>query len=114
MSQPQLVAELDNPAFLTLHPKAPLLYSCTEIRRDGKREGARLVACRIEKNGLLTPLNSQPTQGTAVLRFDRQRWPRGLGRALRKRQRRLAADCSRRHTQSSHCFEPTCGQRSSN
>ena len=64
VSQPELVAELDNPAFLTLHPQSPLLFSCSEIRRDGKREGARLVAYRIENSGGLTPISSQPTQGS--------------------------------------------------
>lgn len=64
VSQPELVVELDNPAFLTLHPKLPLLFSCSEIRRNGKREGARLVAYRIEDSGALTLLSSQPTQGS--------------------------------------------------
>ena len=64
VSQPELVAELDNPAFLTLHPQSPILFACSEIRRDGKREGAKLVAYRIENNGVLTLLGSQPTQGS--------------------------------------------------
>lgn len=64
ISEPKLVAELDNPAFLTLHPSEPLLFACSEIRRDGKREGARLVAYRIAGDASLRMLNSQPTQGS--------------------------------------------------
>lgn len=64
VTEAELVAELDNPAFLTLHTDQPFLYACTEIRRGGKREGARLVAYRIGASGELLSLNSQPTQGS--------------------------------------------------
>lgn len=59
----QLVAEIDNPSFLTLHPSLPVLYACSEIRRDGKREGAQLMAYKIGQAGELTPLGGQPSGG---------------------------------------------------
>ncbi len=60
----ELVAEVDNPAFLTLHPSLPRLISCSEIRRDGKRQGACLIAYEIDNAGRLTRLGSQPTTGS--------------------------------------------------
>lgn len=64
LSQPELMAELDNPAFLTLHPHGTFLFACSEIRRDGKREGAKLAAYGIVSDGRLVYLNSQPTGGS--------------------------------------------------
>lgn len=64
ISQLELIAQLDNPTFLTMHPNKPWLFACSEIRRDGKREGAKLVAYRIQTDGPLQMINSQPTQGS--------------------------------------------------
>lgn len=58
-----LVAELDNPAFLTLHPKWNVLYACSEVRRNGRREASKLAAFKIEAAGNLTSMGSQPSGG---------------------------------------------------
>ena len=59
----QLVAELDNPSFLTIHPQLDVLYACSETRRDGRREGAQLMAYKIEADGRLTAIGGQPSGG---------------------------------------------------
>lgn len=59
----ELVAELDNPSFLTIHPKLDVLYACSETRRDGRREGAQLMAYKIASDGKLTALGGQPSAG---------------------------------------------------
>jgi 6-phosphogluconolactonase len=59
----QLVAELDNPSFLTIHPQLDVLYACSEIRRDGKREGAQLMAYTIDSDGNLSAIGGQPSGG---------------------------------------------------
>lgn len=58
-----LAAKLDNPSFLTLHPSLNVLYACSEVRRDGRREASMLVAYKIEATGDLTALGSQPSGG---------------------------------------------------
>ncbi len=64
VAQMELVAELDNPTFLALHPALPLLLACSEVRRDGKREGAKLVAYRRQRDGSLIELGRQSTEGS--------------------------------------------------
>ena len=59
----ELVAELDNPSFLTIHPQLDVLYACSEIRREGRREGAQLMAYKIAADGKLTALGGQPSGG---------------------------------------------------
>ncbi len=56
MSPPKLVAELANPTFLAVHPLLNVLYSTTEVRQDGKRENAQVVAYEIANNGTLKEL----------------------------------------------------------
>ena len=63
LSPPQLVVEVDNPTFLAMHPSLDVLYSSSEIRKDGKRENARVIAYQIGKDGTLQELNSQPAGG---------------------------------------------------
>lgn len=59
----ELVAELDNPSFLTIHPTLDVLYACSEVRRDGKREAAQLMAYKFGSDGKLTALGGQPSGG---------------------------------------------------
>jgi 6-phosphogluconolactonase len=59
----ELVAQLENPSFLTIHPTLDVLYACSEVRRDGKREGAQLMAYQIGADGGLTALGGQPSGG---------------------------------------------------
>lgn len=59
----ELVAEIDNPSFLTIHPHLDVLYACSEIRREGRREGAQLMAYRIGNDGKLTAIGGQPSGG---------------------------------------------------
>ncbi len=63
LSQLELVAELQNPSFLTIHPKLNVLYACSEVRRDGKREGAQVLAYKIGADGKLTEMGGQPSGG---------------------------------------------------
>ncbi len=63
MSAPTLVAEVANPMFLAIHPRLDILYSASEVRRDGKRENARVVAYKILAGGVLQEFNSQPAGG---------------------------------------------------
>lgn len=63
MSPPVLVAELENPTFLAVHPQQPVLYSVSEVRRNGKREQAQVMAYQIEPDGRLTMLGGQPAGG---------------------------------------------------
>ena len=60
----QLVAELDNPSFLTIHPQLDVLYACSETRRDGRREGSQLMAYKIGADGGLTAIGGQPSGGS--------------------------------------------------
>lgn len=60
---PELVAEVANPMFLAIHPALDVLYSSSEVRQDGKRENARVIAYKIGSNGGLQELNSQPAGG---------------------------------------------------
>ncbi|MCC6512089.1 MAG: lactonase family protein [Pirellulaceae bacterium] len=60
----ELAAHVDNPTFLTLHPTLPVLYSCSEVRRDGKRENSQLMAFRIGMHGQLTAMGGQPSGGS--------------------------------------------------
>lgn len=59
----ELVAEIDNPSFLTIHPQLDVLYACSEVRREGRREGAQLMAYKIGSDGKLTPIGGQPSGG---------------------------------------------------
>ncbi|MFO1062714.1 MAG: lactonase family protein [Pirellulales bacterium] len=59
----KLVAKLDNPSFLTIHPKLNVLYACSESRRDGKREGAQITAFKIASDGSLDPIGGQASGG---------------------------------------------------
>lgn len=63
MSNPKLVAEVANPTFLAVHPTLNVLYSTSEVRRDSKRENAKVIAYEIADDGMLQVLGSKPTGG---------------------------------------------------
>jgi 6-phosphogluconolactonase len=63
MQPPTLVAELENPTFLSIHPTLKVLYAISEVRRGGKRENAQVMAYRMEANGSLTEMGGQPAGG---------------------------------------------------
>lgn len=53
---------IENPSFLAVHPKRPVLYAVSETGDNG-----RVVAYAIDPHsGSLTELNSQPTEGAAA------------------------------------------------
>lgn len=63
LSPPELVAELQNPTFLAIHPTLDVLYSVSEVRRDGKRENAQVLAYKIGPNGKLDLISGLPAGG---------------------------------------------------
>jgi 6-phosphogluconolactonase len=63
MSPATLVAKLTNPSFLCIHPNGKYLYAVTETVRGAGGEDARVVSYKIEANGQLTLINSQPAEG---------------------------------------------------
>jgi len=64
LSAPELAATTTNPSFLALHPNGRFLYAVGEMDTfEGKQAGA-VSAFRIEANGKLSLLNSQPSGGT--------------------------------------------------
>lgn len=63
ISSPKLVAELENPTFLAVHPTVDVLYSISEVRRGGKRENAQVMAYKIAADGSLSELGGKPAGG---------------------------------------------------
>jgi 6-phosphogluconolactonase len=64
MSTPRLVAELANPSFLEVHPRLDVLYSTSEVRQEGKREHAQVMAYKIASDGTLQELGGKPAGGS--------------------------------------------------
>ena len=63
----QTVTEVDNPSFLTLHPRLSLLYAVSESGRGDERTGGNIAAFAVDRTtGTLTALNSQGTGGTGA------------------------------------------------
>jgi 6-phosphogluconolactonase len=63
LSEPELMAEVKNPSFLTLHPTRPLLYATMEIGEiDGKKSGG-MAGFAIREDGSLRAINVQPSEG---------------------------------------------------
>ncbi len=64
LSNQELVAEIKNPSFLTIHPSKKFLYAVTEISdASGKKIGGVQAFQLDAKSGKLTPLNQQPSGG---------------------------------------------------
>ena len=66
LSDPTLVAELENPSFLALHPSGKVLYAVSEVGQFGETEGGGLVAYQLEdESGELTEINRVASGGGA-------------------------------------------------
>ncbi len=63
LSPPHLVAKVDNPTFLALHPQLDVLYSTSEVRHGGQREHAQALAFKINEDATLMALGGLPTGG---------------------------------------------------
>jgi 6-phosphogluconolactonase len=62
LSTPQLVAELPNPEFLTLHPDGRTLYALTRMDTPERKGSGAVAAFALDvANVKLTPLNTEPT-----------------------------------------------------
>ncbi len=66
LSEAELVAEVSNPSFLTLHPTRPFLYAVSEDAEFQDQPGGGVTAFAVTaETGALTPLNSQGSGGAA-------------------------------------------------
>ncbi len=59
LAQPRLVAELENPSFLAVHPTKPVLYAVSEVG------SGQVVAYRIEEDGGLSMQSHVDSAGSA-------------------------------------------------
>ena len=64
LSQLEWVAEVDNPSFLTLHPHLDILYTCSEVRKEGRREHSQVLAFKIDGSGKLEAMGGQSSGGS--------------------------------------------------
>ena len=65
LSTPELVAEMDNPTFLAIHPNERYLYAVSEVRKHGERKGGAVSAFQRDAvSGSISILNSQPSGGS--------------------------------------------------
>jgi len=64
LGAPRLLAELDNPSFVALHPGLPLAYAASEVERVDGRETGAVVALRLE-GARASAAGRWPTHGTA-------------------------------------------------
>jgi len=63
-SEPRLVAELDSPSFLAIHPNGQLLYAVNELDKFAEQKTGAVSALSIDSaSGQLTLLNQQPSAG---------------------------------------------------
>lgn len=60
----ELVAELENPSFLALHPSKPVVYAVSEVNNFGEEKAGAVSALRRDPaTGRLTLLDRQTTKG---------------------------------------------------
>ena len=63
-TKPVLAATAQNPSFLALHPRLPMLYAVSEVTgAAGKPEGGIAAFAVDEQTGTLTPRGGQPSGG---------------------------------------------------
>ena len=64
LTEPKLAAETKSPSFLALHPNRKFLFAVGEIDNfQGKKTGS-VAAFSVNDDGMLTPINQQPSSGT--------------------------------------------------
>jgi len=61
LSTPKLVAEIENPVFIVIHPNKKYIYTTTTGIDDSKDGG--IAALRINDDGTLTLINKQSSEG---------------------------------------------------
>ncbi|HVT74785.1 MAG TPA: lactonase family protein [Lacunisphaera sp.] len=61
LSAPELVAALPDPEFLAADPGGHTLYALTRVKGPDGRPVAAVASFRVEADGRLAPLNTQPT-----------------------------------------------------
>lgn len=65
LSEPTVVAKIDNPSFLAFHPTEPLLYAVNELSKfNGEATGAVTALSVPPGDGPLTVLNQESSHGT--------------------------------------------------
>jgi 6-phosphogluconolactonase len=65
ITEPELVAEIDNPTFLTLAPGQHFLYAVSEVDKIGNRNTGAVKGYAVDAStGKLTPLNQQDSGGS--------------------------------------------------
>lgn len=65
LTEPVLAAEVVNPSFLTIHPNRQFLYAVNELSDGPGKGNGGVTAMKINADGSLTKLNSQPSLGGA-------------------------------------------------
>ena len=65
LSKPELVAEIQNPSFLAVHPSKKFLYALGEVNDTTGKSGGRISAFSLDaEDGKLIPLNKQMSGGS--------------------------------------------------
>ena len=59
-----LVAQIDNPSFLAIHPSLNVLYAVSESRQRGDRKRSQVIAYKITTDGSLDELGGQASGGS--------------------------------------------------
>ena len=65
LSNPQLVAKMVNPSFLTIHPNRNVLYAVSEVGAGEGRDTTQIMAFNILPDGQLQPLGGCSAGGDA-------------------------------------------------
>ncbi len=65
LTEPKLAAEVVNPSFLAIHPNRQFLYAVNELSEGPGKGNGGVTAMKINADGTLKKLNSQPSFGGA-------------------------------------------------
>jgi 6-phosphogluconolactonase len=64
LAPPELAGECEQPSFVALHPRRPLLYAVSEVAESDGGKGGAVTAFAVDRStGLLTRLNHQTSGG---------------------------------------------------